>query len=206
MSKKNKNTDGSDVVTRVKEVSVKKDGYLGSVKFFRHMIISIVALAIIVPTTIAVILALKSNDVFENLLTGEIIIDSRGTPRGVLVTPDNIDELLAQQRERVGDGQYRTRMTTTWSFDKWDSPSSDAFVENSLVNTRAVYFNLVLKETNELVCSSPFMPVGSKYEKFALDKAVPAGEHSAIVTYHLVDDNYEDITTVSVAVLLRIKG
>jgi hypothetical protein len=182
------------------DAGISKTKYLGSVKFFRHVILSVVALAIAVPTTIAIILALGGgNPGFQ--LTGETI-----NGRGVLVTPDNIDEILARQQEKVADGYYTVNQNGEWRFDTWDTPSSNAVVRNDPQNTRTVYFDLVLDSTNELVYSSPFMPLGSELQGFALDKHVPAGTHSATMTYHLVDDEYKNITELSVAVRLVISN
>ena len=136
----------------------------------------------------------------------EIGIDSLEVPgaRGTLATPDNINEIRDQVSEPIDDSFYITRMNTDWVFDRWDEPSSNAFVENSEENLRTVYFDLHLVDSGELVYSSPFIPVGATLENFALDSQVPPGSHPAVVTYHLVDDNYENITTVSVSVTLII--
>lgn len=130
----------------------------------------------------------------------EIVTEGRGT----VVTPENVEEILANRDRPVEDGHYRTIMNVDWIFPNSSEPSVNAFVENSTSNSRTVYFDLVLAETNELVYSSPFIPVGSRLEKFTLDAFVPAGVHSGIVTYHLVDDDYREITSVSVGVTLQI--
>jgi hypothetical protein len=126
--------------------------------------------------------------------------------RGVVATPDNVEELLEKANQPVEDGYYATRMNVDWVFPSSNEPSSNAYVENSPNNKRTVYFDLVLAGTDELIYSSPFIPVGAKLEKFALDTQVPKGEHKGIVTYHLVDDAYQELTTVSVGVTLRIEG
>jgi len=122
--------------------------------------------------------------------------------RGIVATPDNIDQILAE-REDHSDNSYSASMSVEWKFDSWDKPS-DAYVENSTDNTRTVYFDLVLDQTEEVIFSSPFIPVGAKLENFALDKEVPAGNYTATVIYYLVDDDFEVITDVSVMVWLEI--
>lgn len=124
--------------------------------------------------------------------------------RGTVATPENIDEIRASIDEPVQDGYYNTRMNVDWNFQDSKTPSSNAMVENSERNTRTVYFDLFLDETNELIYSSPFIPVGSKLENFALDAEISKGDHTATVVYHLVDDDYQEITTVSVSVNLHI--
>jgi hypothetical protein len=124
--------------------------------------------------------------------------------RGVVAVPENVEELREKAQQPVEDGYYETRMNVEWVFPGPGEPSSNAYVENSTNNKRTVYFDLVLADTNELVYSSPFIPVGAKLEKFQLDAEIPEGEYKGIVTYHLVDDDYQELTTVSVAVTLRV--
>jgi hypothetical protein len=134
------------------------------------------------------------------------IIEAPESGRGTVMPPDNMDDIIARMSEPVQDGYYITKMNVDWTFDTWNSPSQNAYVENSPDNLRTVYFDLILDETGELIYSSPFIPLGAKLENFALDSPVPAGEYSAVVTYHLVDDEFENLSSVSVAVLLRILG
>ena len=124
--------------------------------------------------------------------------------RGMVITQDNAEGVGQQQGEPVEDGHYRTRMNVDWVFPASGEPSSNAYVENPSNNTHTVYFDLIIKDTKELIYSSPFIPVGARIEKFALNAGVPAGKHSAVVVYHLVDDDYQELSTVSVAVTLNI--
>jgi flagellar basal body-associated protein FliL len=126
--------------------------------------------------------------------------------RGIVAVPENVDELRERATQPVEDGYYETRMNVEWVFPSSSEPSRNAYVENSTNNKRIVYFDLMLSDTNELIYSSPFIPVGAKLENFALDARVPAGEYAGVVTYHLVDDDYQELTTVSVGVTLRIEG
>lgn len=185
--------------------TVKAEKYIGSVRFFKHIILTFSALAVVAVTIVLVHVFTRNDneadDFQRNLLTGEVI-----DGRGILVTPENLEEIIERISEPVPDGHYLTTMNLDWLFDTWDTPSSNAFVENATDNVRTVYFDLFLDSTGELIYSSPFMPVGSKLEGFALDSEVPAGNHPATVTYHLVDDEFQNLSSVSVAVLLRILG
>jgi len=125
--------------------------------------------------------------------------------RGIVAVPENVEELREKAKKPVEDGYYETRMNVEWNFPSSSEPSTNAYVENSTNNKRTVYFDLTLSDTKQLIYSSPFIPVGGKLEKFALDTQLPAGEYAGIVTYHLVDDDYEELTTVSVSVTLNIK-
>jgi hypothetical protein len=125
--------------------------------------------------------------------------------RGVVATPENVEELREKAEQPVQDGYYETRMNVDWKFPNSSAESTNAYVENSTNNKRTVYFDLTLADTNELIYSSPFIPVGAKLEKFKLDADLPAGEYAGVVTYHLVDDEYRELTTVSVGVNLQIE-
>ncbi|MCL2633229.1 MAG: hypothetical protein FWD34_01810 [Oscillospiraceae bacterium] len=186
-----------------KNVTVNKERYLGSVKFFKNMIVLFVILLVVGLSSALVYFAVFKNDDVDDgrrlLLTDEIV-----DGRGIVAVPNNISAIIEHLEEPVVDGYYLTTMNADWHFDTWNTPSSNAYVENAIENTRTVYFDLFLDETEELIYSSPFIPVGAKWERFALDKEIPVGVHSATVTYHLVDDEFQSITTVSVAVQLNI--
>lgn len=132
--------------------------------------------------------------------------ESLGGGRGVVATSENMQEIADRLSEPVQDGYYVTKMNVEWKFDTWDTPSSNAYVENSTKNTRTVYFDVLLDDSGELVYSSPFISVGAKHDKFALTKELSAGDYPATVTYHLVDDDENEITTLSIGVLLKVLG
>lgn len=129
-----------------------------------------------------------------------------GTGRGTVVTSDNVDELYAQASQPIPDAYYRTRMNVDWVFPNGKTESTNAYVENATSNERTVYFDVNLADTGELVYSSPFIPVGETLERFKLDAELPKGNYSGVCTYHLVDDNHEEITTVAVSVTLEVQA
>lgn len=135
-----------------------------------------------------------------------VIVESDTGGRGTVVLPDNLDDLREKLDQPIEDGYYETRMNVDWVFPSSKEPSTTAYVENSVNNTRTVYFDLTLADTKELIYSSPFIPVGARIEGFTLDAEVPAGEYDGIVTYHLVDDDQQEVSTVSVSVKLRVLG
>ena len=164
---------------------------------------SVGAIAVVAAAVILIILFSRTNDVPENEV---IIVTPQGGGRGMVVTQENVEEMREWLDSPIEDGYYETRMSIDWVFPNSSEPSTTAYIENSTNNTRTVYFDLFLADTSELIYSSPFIPVGARLEGFALDAHVPAGEYSGIVTYHLVDDDFEEITTVSVGVTLRVLG
>lgn len=161
-------------------------------------LVIIIAVVIIVAVLGAVIIVLALNSQTSNP-------SNQTTPRrDVLVTPDNIDEVLAEIQETNPDSAYTASMNIDWYFEDGASPSSNAYIENAVENSRTVYFEVTLADTGEMVYSSPYIPVGSILQNPALTVDLDAGEYSAVCTYHLVDDDYNELSTVSVSVKLHI--
>lgn len=126
--------------------------------------------------------------------------------KNVVVTPDNVEEILSDMQDKqVKAGTYEVKMNTTWSFDKGDSASSDAYVENSTANTNDVYFDVVRSDTNETIFTSPIIPVGSHLENITLDKALDAGSYDCVLTYHLLDKNGDTISTLKINVKINVE-
>ena len=167
-------------------------------KGYKIIISAVVLLFIII---IVVILLMRNKE--ENILDPDI---PRGTIRGTVVSPDNVDEIREWLNTPPEDAYYTASMNVDWVFERWDIPSANAFVENVDDNTRTVYFDLFLDSNDELIYSSPYIPVGEKLANFSLDKMVPSGNHSATVIYHLVDEDGNELSHVSVAVRLIIQG
>jgi hypothetical protein len=150
--------------------------------------------------------------VFAGIFLGAWLFNSNEQPtavaaqggRGTVAVPENIDTLLEDIKVPVEDAYYEATMNVDWQFPNGSSPSNNAYVENATSNTRTVYFDVLLKDTEELVYSSPYIPVGSKLEKFSLDYDLSAGEYDATVVYHLVDDEQNEISTVKVTIKLYV--
>ena len=127
--------------------------------------------------------------------------------RNVVVTPDNVEEILSDsQDKRVTAGTYEVTMNTTWNFDKGDSASSDAYVENSTANTNDVYFDIIRSDTNETIFTSPTIPVGSHLENITLDKALGKGTHDCMLTYHLLDDAGNATIKLNLKLTIHVKS
>ncbi len=125
--------------------------------------------------------------------------------RATIVTEDNVDEIMQRMNEPVEDGYYNCQMNVEWNFVDSTQPSYNAYVANSEINTRTVYFDVNLEEDNTLVYSSPFIPVGEELKEIKLSEKLEAGDYPAVVTYHLVDDEEKELSTVSVTVTLHIE-
>lgn len=166
-----------------------------------------ILLVILIAVGIILIVVLTRKD--EPVPQGETSspVEEQVVGRGTVITEENVEEALDELNAVDPKyNQYTAKMNFDWVFDRWDVPSDNAKVENIESNEVTVYFDLILQETNELVYSSPFIPAGSKLENFALAEEVPAGEYPAIVTYHLVDENNNDVSELSMSVTLTILG
>lgn len=120
------------------------------------------------------------------------------------VNENNLDEVKEKMEEPVTDNYYKVKMSFDWTFSNGGKTSEDVYVANSEDNTRTVYFDLTLAENNELLYTSPYMLLGSELKNIELEQKLEAGDYDAVVTYHLVDDDYEEVTSVSVSVKLHI--
>lgn len=129
-------------------------------------------------------------------------VDTSG--RGTVITPDNVDEIREEMSKPVEDGYFETEMNVNWAFPNSKSESTNAYVGNSESNTRTIYFDVVLNDTEEVVYSSPYIPVGASIKGFALNVDLSKGTYPARCQYYLVDDNNEVITGVSIDVTLEI--
>lgn len=125
--------------------------------------------------------------------------------RATVVTKENRDEVLAELGN-VPDGMYKVSMTTNWTFEDGSAPSTGAYVKNSTDNTRTVYFDVALADTNEVVYSSPYIPLGGELTEVTLDKDLDKGDYPAVMTYYLVDDDHKVITNVAVSITLHVNN
>lgn len=127
--------------------------------------------------------------------------------RGTVAVPENIEQIMREKSEPPPGGHYIVTMNNVWTFDRWNAPSGDAYVENEARNEYTVYFDLTLDDDDgRLVYSSPYIPIGATLTGFALDESVPAGEHTATMVYYLVDENEDAIANLPVRVTLSILG
>lgn len=143
------------------------------------------------------------------MIVGIVIITFVGkeSEGNLVVTPDNVQELIdsINAKDKTPIGSYDAKMTTHWHFKDWETASEDAYVENSVYNSNAVYFTISLDGKDSDIYKSPYIPVGSALEKITLTEPLEKGEYSAVLTYHLVDESYEEISKVSVSITITIE-
>jgi hypothetical protein len=124
--------------------------------------------------------------------------------RNVVVTPENVEETLEQMKEKTQAGQYEVTMNTTWEFEKGDSASTNAYVENSTSNANDVYFDVIRNDTGEAILKSPIIPVGSHLENITLDKPLDAGTHACMLTYHLLDSSGNPVSKLNINLKIHV--
>lgn len=134
--------------------------------------------------------------------------DDKAIERNVLVDDDNAEDLAEKllNEESVPPGRYAITMNTTWDFEEGTSVSENAFVANVDRNTNDVYFDLVRSDTEEVILASPIIPLGKKWDKITLDTDLPKGTYDCVCTYHLINDEKEPISKVSVGVTINVKS
>lgn len=174
-----------------KEAAVGKAGK----KVSASVIIAIVAIIIILVLVIALVYALNREDDRPEL-----------GGRATIVTEDNVNDIIASMNEANTDATYTVSMTNEWIFEDGQAPAENFYMKNTENNSRTVYFDLMLRDTDEIIYSSPYIPVGEEMNTITLDKDLDAGDYNVIMVYHLVDDNRAELTTVSVAVEIHIKN
>lgn len=144
------------------------------------------------------------------LVVGGVLLSSvlgGGEEPNAVVTPDNVQELIAElnEQERVPIGSFEVNMNNSWTFPDSHSAATDAYIGNSINNQNTVYFTIALKGSEEPFYTSPYIPVGSRMENVTLDCDLAAGTYDTVLTYHLVDSEYQNMSRVSVALEIIIE-
>lgn len=142
-------------------------------------------------------------------IIGVILITFWGkeTEANLVVTPDNVEEIIAsiKEEERTPIGAYEVSMTSQWEFKDGEAISKNAYVENCPRNNNEVYFVVKLEDTGEEIYKSPYIPVGSSLENIMLDTNLKKGTYKAVLTYYLVDNSYKKVSEVAVGITIIVK-
>lgn len=176
----------------------------GTVKKSSKIVIMITIAVIVILIGIIVMMMRKISNMQDHSQQ-----DSRATVSSAAVavaTEDNVEELLAKANKPIEDTSYICTMNMDWNFINAAQPSYNACVINSEDNTRTVYFDLALEENNEILYSSPYIPVGEMVQELSLNTELNAGTYPAFVVYHMVDDEHNEVGSVTVTVTLHIEN
>ncbi len=156
----------------------------------------LIVCAVIIIILLAVIIVLLLN----NRKTDD------GPKRNVVVNEDNAEKVAEDlfDQETAMPGTYEVRMNSTWNFQDGTSSSDNAYVENVPTNTNDVYFDVVLSDTEEIIYESPVIPRGSHLEEITLEKDLDAGTYDCVLTYHLVDEDQNTVSTLTMGLTIVV--
>lgn len=168
----------------------------------RNIIIIAIIIAILVAAlAVCIVLLLRKKE--EPAQEPENTSQSTVLDRG-FVDEDNAGEIMDEMSDKVAKGMFECKMTTAWTFDDGKSESPNAYVANVENNLYTLYFDVYEESTNELLYSSPMLPVGTELKNFKLDKELAAGEYDAVVMYTMVDENLEEVSSVGFKVTISV--
>lgn len=178
-----------------RDASTNSTGKSGNTKL---LIIVVVVAVVIIVALAAVIIALlqRKPEAPEQ--------PDRGTVQ--VVTADNVEDMLTEPEPEHDDSSFVCEMNVDWNFLDASQSSYNAYVANAVENTRTIYFDLVLEESEEVLYSSPYIPVGMKAEEITLSRDLDAGKYPAVVMYHMVDDDNVEVGSVNVSVTLHVEN
>lgn len=131
--------------------------------------------------------------------------------RGVVVTEDNVNqviEVLEEKEEKIKPGYFEVTMNGVWNFKDGSLPSDNAYVENSNANSNAVYFDVVRRDTGDVVYESPILPVGTglNSDSIVLMDDLDAGTYECVCVYHLLDEDNVPISETKIVVTLVVEN
>lgn len=170
----------------------------------RNMIIIIVIAFLVLVTALVTCIVLLLTKQKE-----EPVQESQSVPRSTVLDRGFVDEgnagdIMDEMTEKVSKGMFECKMTTAWTFDDGKSASPNAYVANVENNLYTLYFDVYEESTNELLYSSPMLPVGTELKNFKLNKELAAGEYDAVVMYTMVDENLEEVSSVGFKVTISV--
>ena len=122
------------------------------------------------------------------------------------VDESNKDTVMEDMGDKVAEGMFECKMTTSWVFEDGKSESPNAYVANVENNLHTIYFDVYEKATEELLYSSPMLPVGTELDNIKLEKELQKGEYDAVVMYTLVDEDNEEVSTVGFNITISVNN
>lgn len=172
----------------------------------RRIIIIIAFVVLLAALGVCIVLLLSKKDVSNDgpvAETRQMSEAEKALERG-FVSEDSADDIMEEMADKVAEGMFECEMTMSWTFQDGESVASNAYVANSENNLHTLYFDVYDNATEELLYSSPMMPVGTELREIQLEKELPAGDYNALVMYTLVDENYEEVSKVGFNITISI--
>lgn len=172
----------------------------------KNIVIIIVFAILVIALAVCIILLVKRPDVEQSdhpEPESTISPAAAALERG-FVEESVTQDIMSEMADKVEEGMFECKMTTTWTFEDTDSVSPNAYVANVESNRYTLYFDVYQEGTEELLYSSPMLPVGTEFQEVKLEKDLPAGEYKAVVMYTMVDDNYEEVSSVGFSITISV--
>ena len=173
------------------------DSQVSNKKSKNLMLLIIGAVVLVAITVVVVLMLTKDKGETDQKKINEAIL-SRG-----FVEEDNAEQIVSAMEDKVAEGMFTCKMSTEWTFPDGTSEAKNAYIANSEKNRYTFYFDIYLED--EIIYSSPLVPVGSAIEGITLDKDLDAGEYALKVQYTMVDDAYEEVSSVGFMVSAKVK-
>lgn len=133
------------------------------------------------------------------LLKPEKAVDNKGN---LLVDESNLEDVTNAIGEAVEDGMFEVNMSTSWNFPDGASASTNAVIANGTANHYPITFEVILDE--EIIYTSPVIPVGKKIKEVILEKDLDAGTYNAVCKYHLWKEDGTENSSFGVNIKLYI--
>lgn len=163
----------------------------GSAKRGFIIIAAFLVIIIILVAVIAFLLGRNANSVSDNgTQNRNTVTENREVADStrLVLDQDSAANVMEDMRKEVEEGMFECNMSMTWTFPDGTAKSPDAYVLNSTNNKYPIYFDVTLDDTEELIYSSPVIPVGADLKDFALSKDLDPGTYDATVMYTLIRD------------------
>jgi uncharacterized lipoprotein YddW (UPF0748 family) len=139
------------------------------------------------------------------IITALLLFLVKPVKKNQVVTPQNIEQILSKLEEKdlVPVGSYEVVMNTEWHFDSPTAVSKDAKIQNSVYNQNTVY--VTVEKDGQLLYTSPYIPVGSTLKNIEMDTPLKEGNYDALVKYHIIDANEDEISSLTMSITLYVK-
>jgi len=171
------------------------------------LIVGMAAVIILLLVVIVIILLLRSCKKEE---PEEVVQQTDNGPRAVVATEENMgsieNDLFAPVNPDGVPMEYIVTQNSDWMFPDGTSASTNAYVENDPANPTNVYFDLEISDTGEVIYESPVLEPGAHIQQFTLSKDLDPGVYGCIITYHLVDEEQNTLTTVQIGVNVIVEN
>lgn len=134
--------------------------------------------------------------------------DSEPQQRTRVISDDNVEAMVEDlvREPPTPLGYYEVSMNTNWYFPDGDSPSRNAFVENVRNNTHDVYFDVQMRDTEEVIYESPLIPLGERLTTVELNRHFDKGVYDCVIIYHLVDEEQRTVSTLSMGLTVTVES